>query len=74
MFSKSGYVCTGNISEWAKCDYFVREPPRDPCEIPSWLKSHFTKTPLVVQNRALKIMPLNTAVINRPFQKDEVWQ
>ncbi|XP_057662196.1 poly [ADP-ribose] polymerase-like [Diorhabda carinulata] len=34
VFENGGYVCTGNISEWAKCDVSEKEPERKPFIVP----------------------------------------
>ncbi|XP_032677618.1 poly [ADP-ribose] polymerase [Odontomachus brunneus] len=36
-----GYKCTGNVTEWTKCEYVTQEPKRKKCEIPSDLKKNF---------------------------------
>ncbi|CAA9996602.1 unnamed protein product, partial [Nesidiocoris tenuis] len=37
VFKDNGYHCTGDLSEWAKCTYFDRTPPRVKCRIPEGL-------------------------------------
>ncbi|XP_077279950.1 poly-(ADP-ribose) polymerase isoform X2 [Temnothorax americanus] len=36
-----GYKCTGNATEWTKCEYVTQDPKRKKCEIPSDLKDDF---------------------------------
>ncbi|KAM0731843.1 Poly [ADP-ribose] polymerase [Formica fusca] len=36
-----GYKCTGNVTEWTKCDYVTQDPKRKKCEIPSEMKKTF---------------------------------
>ncbi|EFN84955.1 poly [ADP-ribose] polymerase [Harpegnathos saltator] len=36
-----GYKCTGNITEWTKCEYVTQEPKRKKSEIPSDMKEDF---------------------------------
>ncbi|XP_070152287.1 poly [ADP-ribose] polymerase [Polyergus mexicanus] len=36
-----GYKCTGNVTEWTKCDYVTQDPKRKKCEIPSEMKKKF---------------------------------
>ncbi|XP_014489527.1 PREDICTED: poly [ADP-ribose] polymerase [Dinoponera quadriceps] len=36
-----GYKCTGNITEWTKCEYVTQEPKRKKCEIPIDMKEDF---------------------------------
>lgn len=36
-----GYKCTGNVTEWAKCEYVTQDPKRKKCEIPSDMKEDF---------------------------------
>lgn len=38
IFGNSAYVCTGNLSEWAKCDNIQTEPKRRAVSIPSAIK------------------------------------
>lgn len=59
VFNKSGYICTGNISEWLKCESIVREPPRRAARVPQHLsKAHpFLAHPFKVQARAMRYVP-----------------
>lgn len=34
VFTKAGYQCHGDKSEWAKCNRIVKEPPRKKFEVP----------------------------------------
>lgn len=34
VFSKAGYVCTGNLTEWTKCAAVVKEPKRVAFKVP----------------------------------------
>lgn len=56
VFKNSGYVCTGNISEWAKCDNIEKEPKRIPVRIPEYLRTEysFLSGKFKVQTRAIK--------------------
>lgn len=36
-----GYKCTGNVTEWTKCEYVTQDPKRKKCEIPSDMKKEF---------------------------------
>ncbi|XP_011692296.1 PREDICTED: poly [ADP-ribose] polymerase 1-like [Wasmannia auropunctata] len=36
-----GYKCTGNATEWNKCEYVTQDPERKECEIPSEMKENF---------------------------------
>jgi len=36
-----GYKCTGDATEWAKCDYITQDPKRKKCEIPNDMKKEF---------------------------------
>lgn len=67
IFDKGGYACTGRISEWAKCDYRVQEPPRIPTKIPSWLASHFPLYHGTVIVRAVKKNVAPTVSVRRAF-------
>lgn len=70
---KSGFGCTGNISEWAKCDYFSATPDRRQCTIPSWLESKFSNRHMEVQDRLFQVVePVTVAM---PSVKiGDVWQ
>lgn len=59
IFANSAYVCTGNISEWAKCDNIQKEPKRRGVKIPSAIKeAHpFLAKKFKVQTRAVKYVP-----------------
>lgn len=59
IFANSAYVCTGNISEWAKCDNIQKEPKRRAVKIPSAIKeTHpFLAKKFKVQTRAVKYVP-----------------
>lgn len=63
VFNKSTYVCTGNVSEWVKCDNVVREPKRRVCRIPKHLsEAHkFLAGKLRVQARAVRFVPSTVA-------------
>lgn len=36
-----GYKCTGDLTEWAKCEYVTQNPKRRKFSIPSDLKSEY---------------------------------
>lgn len=57
VFNKSNYICNGNISEWAKCENIVKEPPRIPCRIPKDIDHKFLKKKFQVKPRILKYTP-----------------
>ncbi|KAK5642118.1 hypothetical protein RI129_008285 [Pyrocoelia pectoralis] len=40
-FSKNGYECHGNLTEWSKCLTLVKEPPRAPPKIPEELAEQY---------------------------------
>ncbi|XP_059610160.1 poly [ADP-ribose] polymerase [Phlebotomus argentipes] len=41
MFNDNGYKCTGNISEWAKCEHMEKEPERFKAKIPKGIVEKF---------------------------------
>lgn len=55
----SAYVCSGEISEWAKCDHVVKEPKRDVAKVPKYVqeKHSFLAKKFKVRTRALKSVP-----------------
>lgn len=70
-FTKNGYICTGNISEWAKCDNFIVEPLRVACKIPVWLQKYFVERKVELQVRAIEKIDLLT-MTSDTFSND-VW-
>lgn len=56
VFRKSNYICSGNVTEWVKCENILKEPPREPARIPSHLKTEysFLNKKFSVKNRATK--------------------
>ncbi|XP_037038851.1 poly [ADP-ribose] polymerase-like [Bradysia coprophila] len=73
VFSKNGYSCTGRISEWAKCEYNVKEPARNPCQIPTWLQSHFAGRKVEKQTRAIKCVEATSTAFNKTYDPDAVY-
>lgn len=59
IFGNSVYLCTGNISEWAKCDNIQKEPKRRAVKIPSAIKTAhpFLAKKFKAQTRAVKYVP-----------------
>ncbi|XP_036344339.1 poly [ADP-ribose] polymerase-like, partial [Rhagoletis pomonella] len=42
LFSKSGYLCNGQLTEWTKCSNLIKDPERKPCNIPNNLKEKYS--------------------------------
>lgn len=40
--SKGGYLCTGDLTEWSKCNAFVKEPKRKAVRIPKHLLGEYS--------------------------------
>lgn len=59
IFGNSSYLCTGNLSEWAKCDNIVKEPERLPVKIPQYIKDEFSflAKAFKVKTRAVRNVP-----------------
>lgn len=76
VFGNSTYICNGNLSEWAKCDNVVKEPPRTSVNIPQYIKDEysFLKKKFAVQTRAVKDIPayLQTKFKVKKEDKDDV--
>lgn len=55
----SAYLCTGQISEWAKCDNVTKEPSRQSVKVPKYIqeKYSFLSKKFKVKTRALKTVP-----------------
>lgn len=73
VFSKTGYICTGNVSEWARCEYFTKKPARMPCTVPSGLKSCFADRQIKLQTRAIRKIESNNPSMNTSYDKDSFW-
>lgn len=58
----SAYTCTGQISEWAKCDNISKEPKRSVAKVPKYLQDQFSflAKKSKVRTRALKSVPVYT--------------
>lgn len=58
----SAYACTGEISEWAKCDNISKEPKREVAKVPKYLQDQFSflAKKFKVRTRALKSVPAYT--------------
>lgn len=76
IFGNSSYLCTGNISEWAKCDNVVKEPPRVAVKIPQYIqeKYPFLAKKFKVKTRAVKDMPvyLSAKAVVKKDGKDDI--
>lgn len=60
VFNKSNYICSGNITEWVKCENMLKEPPRKPVRMPKDIdlaKYSFLNRNFKVKARALKYVP-----------------
>lgn len=59
IFSNNGYKCTGNLTEWVKCENTIREPPREKCQLPKKLREQYSflgKYKSTVQTRAIRFV------------------
>lgn len=73
VFNKMGYLCTGNLSEWAKCTNITKEPERVKFKVPNELKQEFSflkKYKYVPRKRIIK--DVNPTVPVKKEVKDEV--
>lgn len=73
IYGKQGYICTGNLTEWTKCENLVREPLRSAVKFPSALKKNcefLKKFKGVLQHRVIKFAPI-TNLVNRYVKKEE---
>lgn len=68
-FNQNNYVCTGNISEWAKCMSTLTEPPRLKVRIPKELKENYVflkKYKCQVSNRIFRFaLPSTSSLVKR---------
>lgn len=62
VFSKGGYLCNGDLTEWTKCKTLIKEPKRKAFKIPVDLKEEhkFLKKYKYVPNiRIIKDTPVS---------------
>ncbi|XP_063703096.1 poly [ADP-ribose] polymerase isoform X2 [Culicoides brevitarsis] len=60
QFTNTGYKCTGDLTEWVKCENVTQDPPREKCHIPSYLKEKvdfLKKYKSNVMKRTLRYVP-----------------
>lgn len=60
VLSKGAYLCTGDLTEWAKCNALVKEPKRKAFKVPKPLKQHkfLKKYKYVPRTRVMKDVPV----------------
>lgn len=71
VLGNSAYLCTGDLTEWAKCDNVAKEPKRVAVKIPKSIQKDysFLNKKFKAQTRALKdIAPV---LVNRTKVKKE---
>ncbi|EZA56984.1 Poly [ADP-ribose] polymerase [Ooceraea biroi] len=68
-----GYRCTGDATEWTKCEYVTQDPKRNKCEIPSASKKDFPIKPYksVVRKRIFE-MTASSSSSSVKKEEDEV--
>ncbi|CAG9815963.1 unnamed protein product [Phaedon cochleariae] len=63
VFSKGGYTCTGDLTQWTKCTEFVRVPKRKTFKVPPDLQERYPflkKYKFVARNRVVQdVAPTN---------------
>lgn len=62
VFSKGGYLCSGDLTEWSKCKTFVKEPKRVAFKVPKHLIAEHTflkKYKYVPKTRVIKDVPVS---------------
>ncbi|KYN13833.1 PREDICTED: poly [ADP-ribose] polymerase [Trachymyrmex cornetzi] len=66
-----GYKCTGNATEWSKCEYVTQDPKRKLCEIPIDMEAFPIKSyKSKIRKRIFKItMPSSSGIIKK--EEDE---
>lgn len=76
VFGNSSYLCTGSISEWAKCDNVLKEPERTAVKIPTSIQDQypFLAKQFKVQTRAVKDIPvyLSAKAVFKKDGKDDI--
>lgn len=74
LFNNSGFLCTGSISEWAKCANLIKEPPRKRCKISDSQKDEFSflkrvkKSP---ENRFIRYTAPSTSTLKHRVKKED---
>jgi len=66
IFSKFGYSCNGNLSEWTKCTKVLTEPNRTSCQIPDELRASYkflSKYKKKPEMRIIQYLPPSASVI-----------
>lgn len=66
VFNKSNYICTGDLSEWVKCEITTTEPERRPCKMPSEL---VTTYPHLMGNYSVETRALRYVAPSTPIHK-----
>ncbi|XP_012538492.2 poly [ADP-ribose] polymerase [Monomorium pharaonis] len=66
-----GYKCTGNATEWTKCEYVTQDPKRKKCAIPSDMKEDFPieSYKSKVKKRIFKIIASSSSSVKK--EEDE---
>lgn len=64
VFNKSNYICSGELSEWVKCEATTTTPVRSECKMPSDLVTEYPQLQknYSVEVRALRYVPPSTPV------------
>ncbi|XP_049305863.1 poly [ADP-ribose] polymerase isoform X3 [Bactrocera dorsalis] len=68
LFSKSGYLCNGQLTEWTKCSNILKDPERKPCKVPKSLKEKYVFLSEIknkTEHRIVKYNPPSIAVVSK---------
>ncbi|XP_039968525.1 poly [ADP-ribose] polymerase isoform X1 [Bactrocera neohumeralis] len=68
LFSKSGYLCNGQLTEWTKCSNILKNPERKPCKVPKSLKEKYAFLSEIknkTEHRIVKYNPPSIAVVSK---------
>ncbi|XP_067616114.1 poly [ADP-ribose] polymerase isoform X1 [Eurosta solidaginis] len=68
LFTKSGYLCNGQLTEWAKCSYLEKEPERTSCKIPNDMKEKYnflSKIKNGTEHRIIEFHPPSMSVVSK---------
>lgn len=71
-FTKTGYICTGNVNEWVKCQFTTKDPERTKFMIPKHYKDQYPflkKYKYTPRKRIIK--DVNPSVTIKKDVKDE---
>lgn len=74
VFNKLGYICQGDLSEWAKCNTVEKKPKRRPFKVPKDLAgshSFLKKYKYVPRDRVVREVHPTNSLKGEKKEKDD---